>query len=67
MFPMFFKNNSPKVCVKHESCGVYGIGMIGALVYNMQYATSFSEVLYGLFKTLAWPAFLVYQLLTLLV
>lgn len=46
---------------KSSSCGFYGMGLIGALFYNMQYADSFKEVLWGLFKTLCWPAFLIYE------
>ena len=42
----------------------YGTGMIGALVYNIQYASGFSEILWGLFKSLFWPAFMVYEVLS---
>jgi hypothetical protein len=45
-----------------SSCGAfYGMGLIGALVYNMQYAHSFKEVMWGLGKTIFWPAVLVYE------
>lgn len=37
--------------------------MLGALIYNIQYANGFKEVMWGLFKTLFWPAFLVYEVL----
>lgn len=43
---------------------MYGIGLIGALVYNMQYAEGFREVLWGLFKAFTWPAFVVYEVLS---
>lgn len=49
--------------INHESNTVYGMGLIGALVYNMQYAHGVSQVLYGVFKSVFWPAYLVYQLL----
>ncbi len=44
---------------------VYGLGLIGALVYYMQQADGFWPVVVGVLKTLVWPAFLVYQLLKL--
>jgi hypothetical protein len=39
---------------------VYGIGMIGALIYFIGSATSFWDGLYGVFQALFWPAYLVY-------
>lgn len=44
---------------------VYGLGLIGALVYYMQEADGFWDVVLGILKTLVWPAFLVYELLKL--
>lgn len=43
---------------------VYGMGLLGALIYNIQYADGFKEIVWGLFKTLLWPAFLVYEILS---
>ena len=43
--------------------GVYFLGFIGALVYNIQNATSFWYGVLGVVKAIAWPAFLVYKLL----
>jgi hypothetical protein len=42
---------------------VYGLGLIGALVYFIQSATSFWDGVYGVFQALVWPAFLVWGLL----
>lgn len=42
---------------------VYGIGLIGALVYYLQHATGFVDGLVGVVKAFLWPAFLVFQLL----
>ena len=42
---------------------VYGLGLIGALVYYIQTATSFWDGVYGVFQALVWPAFLVYGVL----
>ena len=39
---------------------VYGLGLIGALVYFIQSATSFWDGVYGVFQAVVWPAFLVY-------
>ena len=42
---------------------IYGLGLIGALVYYIQSAMSFWDGVYGVFQALVWPAFLVYGLL----
>lgn len=48
--------------VNNSSGGaVYGLGLIGALFYYMQHATSFSNGLLGIFKAIFWPAFFVYK------
>lgn len=45
---------------------VYGLGLIGALVYYLQHATTFVSVIAGIFKSIVWPAFVVYRVLDLL-
>jgi hypothetical protein len=40
---------------------VYGIGIIGALVYYFQVAHSFGAVMIGILKAIFWPGFLVYE------
>jgi hypothetical protein len=42
---------------------VYGLGLIGALVYYIQHAHGFWGVVLGILKGLVWPAFVVYYLL----
>lgn len=42
---------------------VYGLGLIGALVYYIGAADGFWQVILGILKALVWPAFLVYHLL----
>jgi hypothetical protein len=42
---------------------VYGLGLIGALVYYIQNSDGFWEGVLGVLKALVWPAFLVYELL----
>jgi len=45
------------------SSAIYGLGFIGALVYFISHATSFWIGLFGVFKAMVWPAFLVYEAL----
>ena len=40
---------------------VYGLGLIGSLVYFWQQADGFWGHVAGLLKALVWPAFLVYD------
>lgn len=41
---------------------VYGLGFIGAMVWNFQVADSFGGYVLGFFESMVWPAFLVYEL-----
>ncbi|AXT58228.1 hypothetical protein J8L88_18920 [Aquimarina sp. MMG015] len=43
---------------------VYGLGIIGALIYYVSQATSFWVGIIGVLKAFVWPAFLVYELLS---
>jgi hypothetical protein len=45
---------------------VYGLGLIGALVYYIQQAHGFWPVVLGVLKALVWPAFVIYDLLKFL-
>ncbi|SEL06940.1 hypothetical protein SAMN04487910_1618 [Aquimarina amphilecti] len=42
---------------------VYGLGIIGALIYYISHATSFWIGILGVLKAIVWLAFLVYELL----
>jgi hypothetical protein len=42
---------------------VYGVGLIGALIYYISTATGFWVGVLGVLKSLVWPAFLVYEAL----
>lgn len=42
---------------------VYGLGMIGALIYYIQTSAGIMGFLFAIFKGVFWPAFLVYELL----
>ncbi len=64
------ENLSPKIMKKCTSGGaanaVYGLGLIGAVVYYIQNAESFWMGALGLAKALVWPAMIVYELLKFL-
>lgn len=45
---------------------VYGFGLIGALVYFVPQAVSFTDKLWAIGKAFVWPAMLVYHLLQFL-
>lgn len=42
---------------------VYGLGMIGALIYYVVNASGFWSGCLGILKALVWPAFVIYELL----
>ena len=42
---------------------VYGLGLIGALVYYISHAPTFLDGVLGFFKAMFWPAILVYEFL----
>ena len=45
---------------------VYGLGLIGALVYYLQIADGFWPSILAILKAIVWPAFAVYDLLKFL-
>lgn len=45
---------------------VYGLGLLGALLYFLQRADSIGAGLYGIIKALLWPAFLIYKALEMM-
>ena len=59
------KNNYTKKVVQ-QSSAVYGIGLIGALVYFIEHAVGFWMGALGILKALIWPALLVYKILDFL-
>ncbi len=44
------------------SSAVYGMGLIGALIYFLQHATTLSQGLLGIVKAIFWPAFFVLKI-----
>ena len=55
-----------KIVYRNASEAVYGFGLIGALVYYLQHATTFVIGLLGVLKSIVWPAMVVYKLLEFL-
>jgi hypothetical protein len=45
------------------SGAVYGLGLVGALVYYWQHASGFWPHLWAILEAILWPAFVVYDLL----
>lgn len=45
---------------------IYGLGIIGALFYFLQGATTFTAVIIGIAKSIFWPAVLMFYILNYL-
>lgn len=45
---------------------VYGLGLVGALIYYIGTAAGFWAGVLGILKAFVWPAFVVYELMKLL-
>jgi len=48
------------------SGAIYGLGMLGALVYFIQHPTSVPEGIIGFFKAVFWPGVILYKVLEVL-
>lgn len=58
------KQESKKNTAAHGTGGaVYGLGLVGSLVYWLQAAAGFGAVVTGILKSIVWPAYIVYKLL----
>lgn len=66
----FMKEEKNMICNKWHGGGagdaVYGLGLIGALVYFLPLATTFTDKLLAIGKAFVWPAFAVFKLLEFL-
>jgi hypothetical protein len=49
-----------------SSSAIYGLGIFGALFYFLKGAATFTAVIVGIFKSIFWPAFVLFKVLTLL-
>ena len=47
----------------HGGNAVYGLGLIGALIYFIQHASGAEQTIMGILKAIVWPAILVYRAL----
>ena len=57
-------HKSQKVSSSHTTNGaLYFVGFVGSIVYWMQAAVGFGAVITAIFKSLVWPAYIVYKLL----
>jgi hypothetical protein len=53
--------------MKNGTCGtIYGLAVVGALVYFVRHAATFGAGVLGIVKALVWPAVLMYKLLDFL-
>jgi len=57
------KPKSKVVYQRGASEAVYGLGMIGAMVYYIGHAATFWLGVLGFFKAILWPAFLIFEVL----
>ncbi|HEY5806272.1 MAG TPA: hypothetical protein VIS56_02700 [Candidatus Saccharimonadales bacterium] len=58
--------NGDKRYYPPPSGAVYGLGFIGAVIYFIQQASGFWEIILAILKAVVWPAILTYKLLELL-
>ncbi|MDP2671787.1 MAG: hypothetical protein Q8P13_05020 [bacterium] len=63
---LFKVQHVEKVINNTGSGAIYGLGIIGALIYFLQRADSFWAVLLGIAKAVFWPAVILYEVLKLL-
>jgi hypothetical protein len=53
-------------CSSANSC-IYGLGLIGALIFFLSQSTTFWTGVLAILKAIVWPAFMVYELLNFLI
>lgn len=53
-------------CHCGQNSAIYGLGVIGALFYFLQNAATFTAVIVSIFKSIFWPAFVLFKVLSLL-
>jgi hypothetical protein len=58
-------SKAKKVASNESASGgaVYGLGFVGALIYFIQAADGFWEILLAFLQAMVWPAYIVYKLL----
>ena len=63
---LFTRGKHHSKCNCHNSSAIYGLGIFGALFYFLKGAATFTTVIVGIFKSVFWPAFVLYRCLELL-
>lgn len=58
--------HADKIVNNSGSGAIYGIGIIGALIYFLSRADSFWAVIVGIVKSVFWPAVFVFEALKIL-
>ncbi len=48
------------------SGAIYGLGVLGALIYFLQHATSFVDGIVGVIQAIFWPGVVLYKVLEML-
>lgn len=64
-----FNKNTIKKNYYHHNGGtgaIYGLGVVGALFYFLQNASTLGLIMIGIGKAFFWPAILMFKLLTYL-
>jgi uncharacterized protein YqhQ len=65
--PTAVKKQNRKIYSTHQTPGagfIWFLGFIGAFIYYVQQVDNFGAGVVAFLKALAWPAFLVYKLLS---
>ncbi len=62
---------APKATVREihkntQNNAIYGIGIVGAVIYYISTAASFWGGVLGILKAILWPGFMVYELMKFL-
>ncbi len=55
--------NKSNIQCSSSNGAVYGLGMIGALVYYISTASNIPDGLFGIIKAVLWPAFVIYKVM----
>jgi hypothetical protein len=59
-------NRSRRVIVDNSGASIYGLALLGAVVYFIQHATSFWEGVLGVIEAIFWPGVILYKVLEML-
>lgn len=60
------KYRKGEILIRAGGGALYGIGVIGALIYYLQHATSILDGIVGIIYAIFWPGVILYKVLELL-